>query len=101
MNKAGRIYITLNPNKEKDKIILDYLETTYSYSETIKNILFQRASQSINKVHIGTEFTKENKNVMEQKGANNINKVLDAPYINRTSMEEIKDIDDDIKNMFL
>lgn len=52
MNKSMRIYITLNYKKEKDKIILDYLNTTYSHSETIKNILFQIASEGINKMKI-------------------------------------------------
>ena len=101
MNKSGRIYITLNPKKHKDKIILDYLNTNYSYSETIKNILFQIASESINKVNIGADLNLMNESVREQKGAHSTNEVIDEPSINKTNVESMEGIDDDIKNMFM
>ena len=101
MNKSGRIYITLNPKKHKDKIILDYLNTNYSYSETIKNILFQIASEGINKMNIGADFSQMNKSIREQKGEDNINKVIDEPITNKITVESMEDIDDDIKNMFM
>ena len=101
MNKSMRVYITLNYKKEKDKIILDYLNTTYSHSETIKNILFQIASEGINKMNIGADFSQMNKSIREQKGEDNINKVIDEPITNKITVESMEDIDDDIKNMFM
>lgn len=101
MNKSMRVYITLNYKKEKDKIILDYLNTTYSHSETIKNILFQIASESSNKVNIGADFFRINKSIGEQRGEDNIDKVISEPITNKITVESIKDIDDDIKNMFV
>ena len=48
MSKSRRMYITLNPNKEKDIIILNYLKSTYSETETIKSILYQYATNGCN-----------------------------------------------------
>lgn len=48
MIKSKRLYITLNPNKEKDIIILNYLKSTYSETETIKSILYQYATNGCN-----------------------------------------------------
>ena len=42
------MYITLNPNKAKDIIILNYLKSTYSETETIKSILYQYAINGCN-----------------------------------------------------
>lgn len=48
MSKSRRMYITLNPNKAKDIIILNYLKSTYSETETIKSILYQYAINGCN-----------------------------------------------------
>ena len=48
MSKSKRMYITLNPNKAKDIIILNYLKSTYSETETIKSILYQYATNGCN-----------------------------------------------------
>ena len=48
MSNSRRLYITLNPNKEKDIIILNYLKSTYSETETIKSILYQCATNGCN-----------------------------------------------------
>ena len=48
MSKSKRLYITLNPNKEKDIIILNYLKSTYSETETIKSILYQYETNGCN-----------------------------------------------------
>lgn len=48
MSNSRRLYITLNPNKEKDIIILNYLKSTYSETETIKSILYQYATNGCN-----------------------------------------------------
>lgn len=39
-----RIYITLNEGNEKDKKILDFLDTTYSSKDYIKQMLWERAN---------------------------------------------------------
>ena len=38
-----KIYLTLNPDKDKDRAIIDYLEQQYSKSGTIKSLLYQVA----------------------------------------------------------
>ena len=43
---SRRIYITLNEKKDKDKVILDYLSSSYSESDTIKEVLYRIATNS-------------------------------------------------------
>ena len=38
-----KIYITLNESKEKDKVIIDYLDKQYSKSGVVKALLYQVA----------------------------------------------------------
>lgn len=45
---SRRIYITLNEKKDKDKVILDYLSSSYSESDTIKDVLYRIATNSYN-----------------------------------------------------
>ena len=63
--------------------------------------IFQIASEGINKVNIGEDFSQMNKSIREQKGKDNINKVIDEPITNKITVESMEDIDDDIKNMFM
>lgn len=49
-----KIYLTLNPDKDKDRAIIDYLEQQYSKSGTIKSLLYQVA---VNDVNIPTIIT--------------------------------------------
>lgn len=58
MSKSRRLYITLNPNKEKDIIILNYLKSTYSETETIKSILYQYATNGCNNKLIDDNIVK-------------------------------------------
>lgn len=44
MSKSRILCRTLNPNKEKDSMILNYLKDTYSETETIKSILYKYAT---------------------------------------------------------
>ena len=67
MIKSKRLYITLNPNKEKDIIILNYLKSTYSETETIKSILYQYATNGCN------------------------NKLIDDNIINPIEIKRVKD----------
>lgn len=41
--KINELRVRLNPEKEKDKVIIDFLEKTYSPLETIKAILYSTA----------------------------------------------------------
>ena len=79
---SRRIYITLNDSKEKDKAILNYLSHSYSESDSIKEILYRFATNSIDKIQIGANGcnkvqtgTKDNRCNKEQKGAINTDKV--------------------------
>ncbi|MBU3105142.1 hypothetical protein [Clostridium gasigenes] len=45
---SRRIYITLNENKDKNKVILDCLSSSYSESDTIKDVLYRIATNSYN-----------------------------------------------------
>lgn len=56
---SKRIYITLNEKKEKDRIILKFLNSTYNESDSIKNILYQFALFGVNEVQIGDKLNKE------------------------------------------
>ena len=55
MAKLKRLYISLNPEKEKDIIIKEFLESTYNETETIKAILYQHAVERRRKMHIASE----------------------------------------------
>ncbi|MDB1947697.1 hypothetical protein PMY38_06355 [Clostridium tertium] len=45
---SKRIYITLNDKKDKDKVILEYLSSSYNESDTIKDILYRIATNNYN-----------------------------------------------------
>ena len=64
-SESKRLYITLNPNKEKDSIILNYLKSTYSETRTIKSILYQYITNRCNNQFIDANIIKhiENKEV--------------------------------------
>lgn len=93
---SKRYYITLNPTKKKDKIILDFLKSNYSESETIKNLLYLYAIRGDNKVHLGADINTIINSEEEQKGEKNIRKVHNDTKLNKSNLE----IDDDIMNMF-
>lgn len=80
---SRRIYITLNDQKEKDRIIEDYLSQSYSESDAIKEAIYRLATNNIQQVQKVSKDnnkmqknTKRNKKV--QKGANNTDKVEKA-----------------------
>lgn len=59
-----KIYLTLNPDKDKDKAIIDYLEKQYSKSNSIKSLLYQVA---VNEGNIQTITTSYSEEKIEQK----------------------------------
>lgn len=81
-----RIYITLNSEKPKDKIILDYLENSYDSKGEIKRLLYQIATNGV-QIGISKNTTDE---VVEVQ--NSDSEVQSEPIKNN--------IDDDILNFF-
>jgi len=67
---SKRIYITLNSDREKDRIIESYLSQSYSESDAIKEAIYRLATNSSEKVKL---IPKDNKKV--QKGGKSTNKV--------------------------
>lgn len=43
-----KVYVTLNEEKEKDRVIIEYLNCQYSKSGAIKSILYQLATNGGN-----------------------------------------------------
>lgn len=99
---SRRVYITLNDEKEKDKVIIDYLSQSYSESDAIKEILYKVATNSTqtvqtipnsnNKVQSTPQKnikrekdTKSKGNSKVLKGADNTDKVEKVHEVNTTS----------------
>ena len=96
---SKRLYITLNPNKEKDCVILEYLESTYNESETIKSILYQIATNRYNKINIAQNLV-ENISIKEvQKGDKSLNEEKNYKC-NKEIKSDTFEVSDDIKNFF-
>lgn len=81
---SRRIYITLNDKKDKDKTILDYLSSSYSESDTIKDVLYRIATNSYNLSlssieEIDTKGTNRCEKVMEVSKLEDIEKVPEIP----------------------
>ncbi len=107
MANSRRVYITLNADKEKDRIIEEFLSKAYSEGDLIKETLYQLATQGNNlqslntnsteKVHkITTRSKKVKKNTELKsnnkvlKGADNDKKVLKDDNSSMSNMEQIK-----------
>ena len=73
---SKRVYITLNPKKDKDKIILDYLSSTYNESETIKSLLYTVATNRYDMVQIGDRINDISNGNKEQITAKSYEKVI-------------------------
>ena len=67
-----KIYLTLNPDKDKDKAIINYLEQQYSKSGTIKSLLYQ---VSVNEGNIPTITTNSKEEQLEQKTVESSRKI--------------------------
>lgn len=90
---SRRIYITLNNKKEKDKAILDYLSSSYSESDTIKDVLYRIATNSYN---LSLSSIEE----IDTKGTNRSEKVIEVPKVEES--EKVKEIliSSEIMSMF-
>lgn len=90
---SRRIYITLNEKKDKDKVILDYLSSSYSESDTIKDVLYRIATNSYN---LSLNLIEE----IDTKGANRCEKVIEV--VEEKENEKVQEIpiSSDIASMF-
>lgn len=89
---SKRIYITLNPRKDKDKIILDYLSSTYNESETIKSLLYNVATNGGNTMQLGDKTSNIITTNGEQNVVNSTQKVIKDEKSNNNEIIIDKDI---------
>lgn len=93
---SKRIYITLNPNKNNDKIIIDYLNTTYNYFSAIKHILYEYITKGNYTEQKGDSLDRNYKSNIEHRDVISTQKVIKEDI---KTFDEII-IDEDIRNMF-
>ncbi len=109
MANSRRVYITLNSDKDKDRIIEELLSSAYSESDFIKETLYRLATQgdnlelinnnsivSVQKVLSSDKKVKKNtkskSNNKLQKGAENNDKSLKDDNSSVINMEQIETI---------
>ncbi|MGG7059653.1 hypothetical protein ACQPUZ_15395 [Clostridium tertium] len=90
---SRRIYITLNEKKDKDKVILDYLSSSYSESDTIKDVLYRIATNSDN---LNLNQVEE----IDSKGADRYEKVDNIPSVEKSEKVQEIPTSSDIMSMF-
>lgn len=90
---SRRIYITLNEKKDKDKVILKYLSSSYSESDTIKDVLYRIATNSYN-------FSLSSIEEIDIKGANRCEKEMEATKVEESEKVQEIPISSDIMSMF-
>ena len=90
---SRRIYITLNEKKDKDKVILDYLSSSYSESDTIKDVLYRIATNSYN-------FSLSSIEEIDIKGANRCEKGMETTKVEDSEKVQYIPISSDIMSMF-
>lgn len=90
---SRRIYITLNEKKDKDKVILDYLSSSYSESDTIKEVLYRIVTNSYN---LNINPVEE----IDLKGADRCEKVIKVPRLEKIEKVQEIPISSDIMSMF-
>lgn len=95
---SKRFYITLNPNKEKDLVILEYLNLTYNESETIKSILYKIATNRSSEMNFEKIIQSDITIAEELKGANKLKEEQDLK--NNKNIENNIEVDEDIKSLF-
>ncbi|MFC3906843.1 hypothetical protein [Clostridium disporicum] len=95
---SKRFYITLNPNKEKDLVILEYLNSTYNESETIKSILYKIAINRSSEVNFEKIVQRDITITEELKGTNKLNE--EQGFKNNKNIENNLEVDEDIKSLF-
>lgn len=89
---SKRIYITLNEKKEKDRIILEFLNSTYNESDSIKNVLYQFALFGGNEVQIGDKLNRKMGKKQEIKDTISTETVIDNDKVKNDALIIDKDI---------
>ncbi|WP_026887836.1 hypothetical protein [Clostridium beijerinckii] len=59
MTNSRRVYITLNSDKEKDRIIEEFLSNSYSEADLIKETLYRLATQGNNSQQLNINSTEK------------------------------------------
>ena len=90
---SRRIYITLNEKKDKDRVILDFLSSSYSESDTIKDVLYRIATNSYN-------FSLSSIEEIDIKGANRCEKGMETTKVEDSEKVQYIPISSDIMSMF-
>lgn len=90
---SRRIYITLNEKKDKDKVILNYLSSSYSESDTIKEVLYRIAT---NRYNLNLNPVEE----IDLKGVDRCEKVIEVAEEKESEKVQEIPISSDIASMF-
>ncbi|MEI3368321.1 MAG: hypothetical protein V8R03_04570 [Clostridium sp.] len=90
---SRRIYITLNEKKDKDKVILDYLSSSYSESDTIKDVLYRIATNSYD---LNLNPVEE----IDSKGIDRCEKEMEATKVEENEKVQEIPISSEITSMF-
>lgn len=83
-----KIYLTLNEEKEKDKLIIDYLNAQYSKTCTIKDILYQKAINTGNKLLFTSVVNDGNSHQEASKSSNNVTNTNMAKNSKKVNLSE-------------
>lgn len=108
MANSRRIYITLNSDKDKDRIIEDLLSNSYSESDFIKETLYRLATQGDNlqllnenstqKVQKATKNNKRITKVTKSKSNNRVQKGAENNLKDKKVIENTSEILSDTKS---
>jgi len=93
MARSRRIYITINEDKEEDRLIAKYLSRSYSESSALKELVYRAAlleTEGYTMQPLAPNNTQE-----VQKGADSTKKVIN----NTNNTQEVQIGADDIKEM--
>ncbi len=93
MARSRRIYITINEDKEEDRLIAKYLSRSYSESSALKELVYRAALLETEGYTMRPLAPNSNKEV--QKGADSTKKVIN----NTNNTQEVQIGADDIKEM--
>ncbi len=93
MARSRRIYITINEDKEEDRLIAKYLSRSYSESSALKELVYRAALLETEGYTMQPLAPNNNKEV--QKGADSTKKVIN----NTNNTQEVQIGADDIKEM--
>lgn len=103
MANSRRVYITLNSDKDKDRIIEEFLSNSYSEADCIKEVLYRMATQGDNLQLININSTNKEQKVINK--AKKVRKDIKAKSNNKVlkvtndSKDILKDDNSSLNNM--